>query len=91
MTQQKDNSAYALTSQLAQIRTTLKRELGNEYDEKIEPVRSALRQVAQEKPLTDILHQAINAMLAKEADNIEIMTLISAGLDVIEETKETRH
>lgn len=91
MTQQKDESALALTSQLAQIRTTLKKELGDEYDEKMEPVRIALREAAQEKPLTKILQQAITRMLAKEADNIEMMTLISAGLDVIEESRETRH
>jgi hypothetical protein len=91
MAQEKDKNAHALTSQLAQIRTTLKRELGNEYDEKIEPVRIALREVAQEKPLTEVLQQVITGMLAKEADNIEMMTLISAGLDVLEEAQETRH
>jgi hypothetical protein len=91
MAQQKDKSALALTSQLAQIRSTLKRELGDAYDEKIEPVRVALREVAQEKQLAEVLQQAINDMLAKEADNIEMMTLISAGLDVLEESKETRH
>ena len=91
MAQQRDKSALALTSQLAQIRTTLKKELGDEYDEKMEPVRTALREAAQEKPLTKILQQAITRMLAKEADNIEMMTLISAGLDVIEESRETRH
>ena len=91
MAQQRDKSALALTSQLAQIRITLKKELGDEYDEKMEPVRIALREIAQEKPLTTILQQAITRMLAKEADNIEMMTLISAGLDVIEESRETRH
>ena len=91
MSQAKSKSAFTLTSQLAEIRATLKKELGDAYDEKIEPVRSALRQAAQHRPLMEVLQQAINGMLAKEADNIELMTLISGGLDVMEEERETRH
>ena len=91
MAQHKDKSVLSLTSQLAQIRSTLRRELGHEYDQKIEPVRIALREIALEKPLAEVLQQAINDMLSKEADNIEMMTLISAGLDVLEESKETLH
>lgn len=91
MSQAKPKSVFTLTSQLAEIRTTLKQELGEVYDEKIEPVRGALRQAALEKPLMEILQQTIDGMLAKEANDIELMTLIAAGLDVLEEAHETRH
>lgn len=91
MSHAKSKSAFTLTGQLAEIRATLKKELGDAYDEKIEPVRSALRQAALDKPLTEVLQQAIDGMLAKEAGNIELMTLISGGLDVMEEERETRH
>lgn len=84
-------SVFSLTGQLAAIRTTLKRELGTDYDEKIEPVRAALREIAQDKPLVEILQQTIDRLLAREADNVELMTLIAAGLDVIEETRQTHH
>ena len=84
-------SVFSLTGQLVAIRTTLKRELGTDYDDKIEPVRAALREIAQDKPLVEILQQTIDRLLAREADNVELMTLIAAGLDVIEEAQQTHH
>ena len=81
-------SVFSLTGQLVAIRTTLKRELGADYDDKIEPVRAALREIAQDRPLVEILQQTIDRLLAREADNVELMTLIAAGLDVIEETQQ---
>ena len=84
-------SIFSLTGQLVAIRTTLKRELGTDYDDKIEPVRAALREIAQDQPLVEILQQTIDRLLAREADNVELMTLIAAGLDVIEETQQTHH
>lgn len=91
MSQPKRKSVSSLTGQLLAIRTSLKRELGAQYDEKIEPVRAVLREIAQDKPLVEILQQTIDRLLAREADNVELMTLIAAGLDVIEEAQQTSH